>query len=97
MSRCGGGGGTAALVVVVVVVIGGGQDDVNILHTVLLDVLGGVVCVHVDGARGAFGRGAGKAGLDEVAVCTFVLFNHVGGDVGAAADDDDLEDDKFSR
>lgn len=99
MSRSGGGGGTAALVVVVVVVIGGGggQDDVNILHTVLLGVLDGVVRVHVDGARGAFGGGAGKAGLDEVAVCTFVLFNHVGGDVGAAADDDDLEDDKFSR
>lgn len=76
---------------------GGGQDKVNVLHTVLLDVLDGVVRVHVDGARGAFGGGAGKAGLDEVAVCTFVFFNHVGGDVGAAADDDDLEDDKFSR
>lgn len=65
------------------------------MHTVLLDVLDGVVRVHVDGARGAFGGGAGKAGLDEVAVCTFVLFDHVGGDVGAAADDDDLEDDGF--
>lgn len=84
----------------VVVVIGGrrgGQDKVNVLHTVLLHVLDGVVRVHVDGARGAFGGGAGKAGLDEVAVCTFVFFNHVGGDVGATADDDDLEDDKFSR
>lgn len=101
MSRCG-GGRTAAFVVVVVVVVvigggGGGQDKVNVLHTVLLDVLDGVVRVHVDWARGAFGGGAGKAGLDEVAVCTFVLFDHVGGDVGAAADDDDLEDDEFSR
>lgn len=96
MSRCG-SGGTAAFVVVVVIGGGGGHDKVNILHTVLLDVLDGVVRVHVNGARGAFGGGARKAGLDEVAVCTFVLFNHVGGDVGAAADDDDLEDHKFSR
>lgn len=85
------------MVVVVIGGRGGGQDKVNVLHTVLLDVLDGVVRVHVDGARGAFGGGAGKAGLDEVAVCAFVFFNHVGGDVGAAADDDDLEDDKFSR